>query len=389
MVAKRAGFIADVENKIGFKKRLYHKFLILLVAFIVTIYIVLSQFYSTHQYDQMSDNKGVKRAEVNDKNNVSIDTLQKNLNLLSKEVSRIKHFFDESRGTQTGYRGLQNIKVRKLVQSSDDTGVFVHTSLGIDACGRTTQKLLILVIGSFEELSERLLIRETWGKNLRYLNTKEGQRELIWKTLFVVSTPGDDKWPGYKFFETEIKQKGDVVRVEVPQNIHMNGVKYYSALMWALNNCNFKYILITKAQHFVNIPALYEFLHSADLPKTLYAGNFVTKEVLVPKTPINDNRGVWVNKTSMVLESEAVILSYNLVRDNIKDFNLYSNVRPIDPRIMVSEIMDKKDVQPRSISNFVQQTNCTFNKKFILNYEPNYRCYDKLYKQYLAQQKSK
>lgn len=397
MVALQSGSGNFMEKKLRVIKNTHCLLVILLIVCFSVFYVIVSHLHTHRSHpDQTNDSvdeNAVKTSaidvEVNNNEEtvgINANTLKNELDTLSKEILQIKDLFEYGRRTQKINDKLNHQKIKEIVPSSDDTGIFVHTNVGIELCGRTTLKLLILVLGSYEELSERLTIRSTWAKGLNYFNTKEGRRELKWKTVFVVSTPGDNSWPGNPFFETELNSKRDILRVEVQEHVSMQGVKLYSALMWALNNCNFKYVLLTKVQHFINIPVLYEFLHSKDLPETLYAGKFVTKEVQVPKTPINSNRGVWVNKTTTLLESEAMVLSYNIVKNGIREFNLYSNVRPIDPRIMVSEIMNKMNIKPWPIANFIQNTNCSYDDRYFLNYEPKTECYEKMYKQYLERE---
>ena len=72
--------------------------------------------------------------------------------------------------------------------------------------------------------------------------------------------------------QTHVRADGDL-EVSVPDFIHWNGVATIAALQWALQSCQFDFVLRVNSSAYVNPPALAEFITELDPHHEIYAGS--------------------------------------------------------------------------------------------------------------------
>ena len=290
--------------------------------------------------------------------------------------------------------GIIKTPVSRLVRKSQDTGMFLHNDKGQLLCGTTTSKVLILVFSNYKELGYRMSIRHTWASKVATTNKyiKQGRQalEFKWRKLFVISRAGEE-WDGSQFVRTELLMQPDILEVEIQEHPSKGAMKLYSALRWALNNCNFQYLMYTNAQHFVNLPVLYNFFHRADIIKIkdLYAGHLVRKSIHFPNlTRHLERKFLPKNENEFIEGDSGAILSRSSLETIINDLAYIStSLGSTKPDIMIAAAMHHHKILAKSVSNFVKKLDCSNHcclnsKGFILVYETKSRCFNELFKNY-------
>lgn len=313
-----------------------------------------------------------------------IDELVVQSRSLYSEILRITKLMDFFSRKEKIYLDTLNTKVESLVRSSHDTGTYVHSNRGQILCGLRTNKVLIMVMSNYYNIMERDTIRETWGREMKYLESQYGRHELQWKRVFIVSI-ADENFEKENLLQMELNMRPDILQIDIEEGRAKRGLKLYATLQWALNNCNFEYLLITPSENFVNLRALYEFLHFRNKPKKhLYGGIAETREVKIPKLPLHDYKGQTVSKELTYIADNAFILSRDVVQTSLRTMMMYSQVPSINPAIMLGLAMDHLNIKPFHLRNFQTVASCKFHLSYILLYEANPRCFNPMYKEYLT-----
>ena len=288
---------------------------------------------------------------------------------------------------------ISQTPVSGLVRKSQDTGIFLHNDKGQLLCGTSTLKVLILIVSDHKELDLRMSIRQTWANKAamtaKYIKHGGLAAEFKWRKLFVISR-GDDDWAGAQFVRTELLMQPDILEVEIQEHPTKRALKLYSALRWALNNCNFQYLMYTTAQNFVNLPALYNFLHRAALMerKDLYAGNLFWESVLLPNLTRHEEKEFLPKTKLQYIKGESSILSRPSLETVINDLAYLSTFFvSIKPDIMVAGAMYHNMITPRNIKNFIKRLDCPENccensKQFIQMHETKAKCFRNFYRNY-------
>lgn len=297
-------------------------------------------------------------------------------------LGKLKNLFSRQ---EKVYADSLNTKVKELVRKSHYTGFYVHSNRGQLLCGLRTSKVLIIVMTNYNDIVLRATIRKTWGQQMKWLESQYGKHELQWRRVFVVST-ADQNYENNALLQMELNMKPDMLQIEIQEHETKRALKLYSTLMWALNNCNFEYLLVTFGENFVNLRALYEFLHYKSKPtKSLYAGTTTTREVEVPKLPLSEHRGETVTKKLTYITDSSIIFSYDAILSIINKLTLYSNVPAINPDVMIGEVMDHLNIKPFDLKNFQTIAHCKYHRDYILQYETNRKCYTSMYQEYLKE----
>lgn len=282
--------------------------------------------------------------------------------------------------------------VSHLVRKSHDTGMFLHNDKGQLLCGTTTLKVLILIVSNHNDLDLRMAIRKTWANKAamtaKYIKHGRLATEFKWRKLFVISR-GDSDWAGARFVQTELLMQPDILDVEIQEHPTKQAMKLYSALRWALNNCNFQYLMYTTAQNFINLPELYNFFHPSPMMENsdLYAGNLVDETIFLPNMT-NREKNEFMKMRLQFIEGESSILSRPLLEAVIDDLAYISTFYgSIKSDIMVATAMHKHKVKATNIKNFIKRLDCPDkccdnSKEFIQVHETNPNCFRTLIRNY-------
>jgi Galactosyltransferase. len=285
--------------------------------------------------------------------------------------------------------------VTKLVRKSQDTGMFLHNDRGQLLCGTRTLKVLILITSNYYELDIRMKIRKTWAdkhaSTARYVHSNGRYMEFKWRNLFVIGGI-DESWSGRQFVETETRMQPDILEVEIQEHGTKKAPKLYSALRWVLNNCNFQYIMYTTAQHFVNLPALYNFLHLESIRpiKKLYAGNVIEESVKLPSLVRGPGGHIYLEKARVsYVTGNSAILSRDALREVIDKLAYLSVFTSLNQNIMIAASMKDSGIKPYNVTRLTKQLQC--NDMSCCNNEKNFvqiligdnaNCINRLYLNY-------
>lgn len=302
---------------------------------------------------------------------VSVRNQYKKLSGISKKKHVIKEF------TMRG--DWLNSRSRELVRDRQPAGDFVHYTDDERLCGRETSALLILVISKFGQIDERETVRNTWG-SVEHLGTPPGRkRDLRWRRIFVIANHPPSFLRG-KEIESELSTKNDTLRVDLMEHKVFANMKFYGALTWALNSCRFKYILTVDIENFVNIPVLYETIHSHRFigQTDVYAGDRQVTEILAPDS--NEK----YSKTNLTFAAGgAILMSRDLVKKAVPLLRLHKGMKYEGYKLMVGNVVSLLNITCYHVPSFVASAQrCRFEKEFVVTKVANTESIQKCFRQF-------
>ena len=126
-------------------------------------------------------------------------------------------------------------------------------------------KLIILVQSRISHFSQRMIIRNTWGRS-------PSSDKKKWKTFFLVARSKYEQ--DSMLLNREFDEFEDIIIGDTYEDFYTLSLKLYMGFQWSIMHCKYKYILKTDDDVFVNIRQLFTFLHAKNTPKVkLFAGN--------------------------------------------------------------------------------------------------------------------
>ena len=161
--------------------------------------------------------------------------------------------------------------------------------------------------------------------------------KLTWEVLFVVGSRLDDFLPKngrvktretFDYVLQEINLSRDMIVANILEHPNYQKDKLYAALYWLNNKVEFQYILVVQDTMFVNIPQLYNFVHSSHKPSHgLYAGNMEFTEIDKSKN-LHKNLTVYKpryakGKTFLISHDVSNKIVQNYVEKRGLDFNSF------------------------------------------------------------------
>ena len=331
--------------------------ILMIYSLTVLYHIKLTQLETTITFEELL------RTSHNLANNSNAKSFMSHFRSFELTFSLIKSLSSVFTKHHTANSEIIETAVTKLVRKSQDTGMFLHNDKGQLLCGKRTLKVLVLITSNYYELDLRMKIRKTWtdkhAHTARYVQSNGHYKEFKWRNLFVIGGI-DDSWRGKQFVETETRMQPDILQVEIQEHGTKKAPKLYSVLRWVLNNCNFQYVMYTTAQHFVNLPALYEFLHLESIQsiKKLYAGHVTKESVALPSLERGHGHSYLEKAPVSFVTGDSAILSRESLTEVINKLAYLSGFTSLNQNIMVAAAMMDSGIKPYGITRFTKPLDC-------------------------------
>ena len=131
-------------------------------------------------------------------------------------------------------------------------------------CHEKPLKLLITVLSPAENIKNRNAIRSTWGNSLSIGANDD------YRVFFVVGKTRHTTVMSLLRNETE--QHGDIISGDFYENYYNEYLKTEMVLEWASKHCDFKYLLNTADDTFINMKNLLQLIHAYKDAIGIYVG---------------------------------------------------------------------------------------------------------------------
>lgn len=264
---------------------------------------------------------------------------------------------------------LADTPVQKLIKKNYQEPPMVYQNRDFLLCGRSTMKLLILVFTEYEQKREREIIRKTWGNFKMF--SEEKNYELRWKRVFVIGRP-------FQAMAFDIGHSNEVIFGRDLLNVHSDRTNtmgtMYGALHWAANGCSFENLLIIRPNMFVNIPAMYHFLHTKTKPRK----NFYLKASLTQNNVSRVAQNSLKNTGNL-----AWMISNDLVFKLLRLSKMYTASNTALSDDVFLNYMKVFKAQKYEVDNFMTRTtDCHFEEEFALNGMSSMDCLRMTYDEY-------
>ena len=235
--------------------------------------------------------------------------------------------------------------------------------------------LIILVQSRISHFSQRMVIRNTWGKNVIF-------RKYKWRTFFLVAKSKYEQDSSLLY--REFDEFNDLLIGDLYEDFYTLSLKLQMGFEWSVMHCNYKYLLKADDDVFVNIQNLFRFIDAKSTPKTkLYAGN-----VQYAATVFRSGRyGVSIAEYQKKLyprycSGGGFILSVDVVRKMMENF---ANVIPMKiDDAYVGELALKSGVDVLHVNMFRMYEKCEYNELLIVHHPVKGRiCMEKLFEKHV------
>ena len=230
--------------------------------------------------------------------------------------------------------------------------------------------LLILVSTNVGNVDRRHLIRKTWGADYS-IKTK-------WKTVFLLGKNSNDKEMNSAKKESEIY--GDMVQADYHEHFWNMSYKVAMGFEWSVKYCNFKYLLKSDDDVFVNTFGLMDFLSKYTTPnKKFYTGNIMVGSVVLR----NGRYGVSPEEyNETVYKPYCSGGGYVLSRDVVETFLSYFDVlKPLKiDDAYIGLLADRAGVKVTHNKEFrMYEDKCEYSETTLVQHPARGDCLKKLY----------
>ena len=245
---------------------------------------------------------------------------------------------------------------------------------------KCTQKfpLLILVPSGPLNFRNRRVIRQTWGTDHSMNKT--------WRTMFLL---GQAEYPNEnKYVISEAAIYGDIVQGNQIDSYYNLTLKVEMGLEWAVNYCDFDFLLKADDDVFVDPFQLIDYLRRPQTPKSwLYLGN-------VARRSNTRRQGKWglsyKEYPSDVLPKFCVGPAYVMSRDLVvKVVEIFDTRNPLKLEdVYMGLLMKRLGVTPRRHRGFktdIFDGRCSYNSNLLVTHEASVNCITKLFNKALEQ----
>ena len=230
--------------------------------------------------------------------------------------------------------------------------------------------LLILVSTNVGNVDRRHLIRKTWGADYS-IKTK-------WKTVFLLGKNSNEEEMRKAKKEAEIY--GDMVQADYHEHFWNMSYKVAMGFEWSVKYCNFKYLLKSDDDVFVNTFGLMDFLSKYTTPKKkFYTGNIMVGSVVLREgryavSPEEYNETVYKPYCSGG--------GYVLSRDAVEKFLSYFDVlKPLKiDDAYIGLLADRAGVKVTHNKEFrMYEDKCVYRDTTLVQHPARGGCLKKLY----------
>ena len=128
--------------------------------------------------------------------------------------------------------------------------------------------VIVFVLSAPKNTFARNTVRKTWASEMSGANSE-------CRVVFLLGKSEDVELQ--RHIEHEAVLYGDILQGDLPDTYHFLLLKVMMALRWS-NTMNFRYIVKTDDDLYVNIPLLLNWLHNNKHPKMLYAGKVTVRQ---------------------------------------------------------------------------------------------------------------
>lgn len=311
-----------------------------------------------------------------------LSSLENEVMSIAKELRHIKKQKNDLQQAKLKEDDWITAPANRLIRKSQVAGDYVHLTKDKLLCGQETLKLLIVVNTKYHEWRERDVIRNTWGKHTNLTWSDQGKHELRWRYLFVMSN-FPDTYQDANLLRYEHQKRKDILDIDLFEADVFANMKFYGMLTWVINSCRFEYLLVIRPNNFLNVPVLYDFLHNGVYSQHgLYAGYLVTEKVEIPlKRKPPSFKPHHEERTLTYINKGGLLLSRDIVEKVIPDLKEMKELDYKSPEIMTGLICSKYGIAPWNIRNFFIDTNCNFERSFIMSRVENPGCLQNIYEQ--------
>lgn len=203
-------------------------------------------------------------------------------------------------------------------------------------------ELIVMCIS--QNSTKRDMIRKTWGKQ-KSLLTSNGLSQFNMKVIFVVQHP--EPQMRITEFHNELLTNQDMIIVKKINETYSDSVTLMAGLSWINSNCVYDSLLKITDSMFLNLPAVYSFMHDNKTPKTELYGGYVIYGKPVKTEGINTFRVSYPR----YMDGGAFIMTFDIVTKVVPLFNWKSLLTHTDAYIGTLVLKSGTDVWP--ISNFL------------------------------------
>jgi len=222
--------------------------------------------------------------------------------------------------------------------------------------------VLLLITSNLLNFERRRSIRATWGED-----PVSDVRK--WKTYFLIGRLHDNK--KLYHLSKEIKRHGDIILANTMEDFYNLGPKLQMAFEWSYKYCDFKYVVKGDDDVFVNIPRLFAFVNSHDIPKhSLYAGNVHYAAVVFRDGRYGMSKGdYWKNKYPRYCSGGGFVLTRDVVEKFFNALNSVSVIKIDDAYIGELALKVGVDVyHDDDFQMFQDLKRCFFRKSTIIHH---------------------
>ena len=223
--------------------------------------------------------------------------------------------------------------------------------------------VVILTTSNIYDFNRRMLIRNTWGNDR---NLKKHR----WKIFFLVGLTYQNETMQTLSCESEMFD--DIIYGDIHEHLNNLTAKIQMGFEWVLTYCNFKYLLKTDDDIFVNVPILFQFLQDKHTERTkLYAGH-VQFEARVHRTGkyAVSKKEYWKKVYPRYCSGGGFVLSTDVVMKMTAHFDDIKPLRISDA--YVGELALRSGVDSFHDDRFFMfqdESKCIYNENVIL-YHP-------------------
>lgn len=238
-------------------------------------------------------------------------------------------------------------------------------------------KLIILVQSRISHFSQRMVIRNTWGK-------QPPSDKYKWKTFFLVarSKYAQDS----SLLLKEYEEFDDLILGDLYEDFYTLSLKVEMGFEWSVKNCKYHYLLKGDDDIFINTPTLFEYLNEKTTPKTkLYTG-YVQFFANVLR---NGRYGVPVEEYPKKIYPRYCSGGGFVVSNDVVE-KMVTNIHNVVPMKIddayVGELALKSGVDLLHNEMFRMYEPCTYNNSILVHHPVKTRvCMEKLFESHVAE----
>ena len=285
--------------------------------------------------------------------------LQRTLNDIQQKLRKMQHLQDSQIMLQKPSKELAVVKM--------PAAPMVYENNDFLLCGRSTLKILILVMTDHNDKLERTQFRKHW-RQIKYKYARDNNLELKWKMVFVVGRDHEESAQDVYYINEAIFQR-DMLNIHARSTQTIGTI--FGALHWAHNGCSYRNILVIRPNMGLNAPVLYKMLHEMDKKRKDY---FMYDTLPAASFQKSQQPHQQTNELDILYQNSAWIVTRGALEKVLPLMRMYTGSNlPINYHL-IWRYMKMLKFERLQDNRFVSNFKCKYQVEYALNILPSSMC---------------